>query len=257
LPFTLAHPAAVLPLHGHWRRGLLPLAIGSVAPDIPYFLPHRVALALPSGHTLWGALTISAPLAALMLLIVVLLREPLTAPLWGRHRVLAARAIDAFHREPWNWVAAVPALLLGIGLHILWDSFTHRTGWIVAHVAEFEANVSPLPGYPLELFRALQYLSSVGGLAAIAVWYRRRVRSVGEAAPASPNVSQSARVLALALVAAAAIAAGALAALRAGPRYGSFHGTMYLTTTAAISAAVVTYAIVGCVLALRDSRRQP
>ena len=256
MPFTLAHPAAVLPLHGHWRHGLLPLAIGSVAPDIPYFLPHRVALALPSGHTLWGALTISAPLAALLLLIVVLLREPLTAPLWGRHRVLAVRAIDGFRGDPWNWVAAVPAVVFGIVLHILWDSFTHRNGWIVAHVAEFEANVSPLRRFPLELFRALQYLSSVGGLAVIAVWYRRRLGSVAAPAPASPTESHSARRLALALVAAAAIASGGLAALRAAPRYGSFHGTTYLTTTAAISAAVMTYVIVGCVLALRESWRQ-
>lgn len=257
MPFTLAHPAAVLPLHSRWRRGLLPLVIGSVAPDIPYFLPHRIALALPSGHTLWGALTISAPLAVLMLLIVVLLREPLAAPLSGRHRVLAARTIDAFLHDPWSWVGAVPAVLLGIGLHILWDSFTHRGGWIVAHFTAFQMNVSPFPEHPLELFRALQYLSSVGGIAAIVVWYRRRIGSVAEPEPAAPTVSHGARVLALGLVAAAAIAAGGLAVLRAGPRYGSFHGTTYLATTAAIAAAVVTYVLAGCVLAVRESWRQP
>jgi hypothetical protein len=34
MPFTLAHPAAVLPFHSKWRTGFLALMIGSLGPDI-------------------------------------------------------------------------------------------------------------------------------------------------------------------------------------------------------------------------------
>jgi hypothetical protein len=34
MPFTLAHPAAVLPFHSKWRTGFLALVIGSLGPDI-------------------------------------------------------------------------------------------------------------------------------------------------------------------------------------------------------------------------------
>lgn len=51
MPFTLAHPAAVLPF---WRSRLhFPaLLLGSVAPDFGYFLAGRPVSG--AGHTLWG-----------------------------------------------------------------------------------------------------------------------------------------------------------------------------------------------------------
>ena len=41
MPFTLAHPAAVIPLCGILRRASVPsaLIIGSMAPDLVYFVP--------------------------------------------------------------------------------------------------------------------------------------------------------------------------------------------------------------------------
>jgi len=49
MPFTLAHPAAVLPL---FRGPLVPaaLVVGAVAPDLPYFLR---ATGVPVGAQSW------------------------------------------------------------------------------------------------------------------------------------------------------------------------------------------------------------
>jgi hypothetical protein len=63
LPFTGSHPAAVLPL----LRTPLPasaLVIGSLTPDLPYYVPIRLAGFYPPvtlrgpTHTLWGVLTL-------------------------------------------------------------------------------------------------------------------------------------------------------------------------------------------------------
>jgi hypothetical protein len=39
MPFTLAHPAAILPLRGWRYLRTAPLILGAMAPDLPYFLP--------------------------------------------------------------------------------------------------------------------------------------------------------------------------------------------------------------------------
>ena len=69
MPFTLAHPAAILPLrgipslHGITLVRTAPLIIGAMIPDTPYYLPAsvlRTAAAvhhIPDTHTLEGTLT--------------------------------------------------------------------------------------------------------------------------------------------------------------------------------------------------------
>ncbi|MGH8296134.1 MAG: DUF4184 family protein, partial [Steroidobacteraceae bacterium] len=51
MPFTLAHPAAVLPLRRAPLLRTVPLIIGSMTPDVPYFLPWRIAKYIPQGAT--------------------------------------------------------------------------------------------------------------------------------------------------------------------------------------------------------------
>jgi len=56
MPFTLCHPALVMPLHRCARRwtSLSALVIGSMAPDFVYFLPLGVGAA---SHLAWDAFT--------------------------------------------------------------------------------------------------------------------------------------------------------------------------------------------------------
>ena len=48
MPFTLAHPAAVLPLRGVRHLRMAPLVVGAMVPDLPYYLPSRVARLVPA-----------------------------------------------------------------------------------------------------------------------------------------------------------------------------------------------------------------
>jgi len=63
LPFTLAHPAAVLPLR---RTGLVfsALVVGSMAPDFPYFL--SVSDAIRWGHSTRGVFLFCLPFGLLV-----------------------------------------------------------------------------------------------------------------------------------------------------------------------------------------------
>jgi hypothetical protein len=183
MPFTLAHPAAILPFHRKWnlQLQLLPLVAGSVAPDIPYFLPRWMVHSLPSGHTLSGSLTVSAPIGLALLLLLVLFRRALTALLWGPHHVLVSRGFASFSDQSARWLWAVPAVVLGVWTHTAWDSCTHSYGWTVLHLPALATQI-PLGGVrTIELFRVLQHLSSIVGLLVLAWWYRRRMVEITDA----------------------------------------------------------------------------
>ena len=130
MPFTLAHPAAVLPFFARWRAGFLALVVGSVGPDIPYFLPARIGESMPTSHTILGALTVGTPLSLALVVFQVAARDVLVAPLWGSLRLATLRALEAVRASPASWVQSVPAAAVGCEIHVLWDSFTHRNGWM-------------------------------------------------------------------------------------------------------------------------------
>jgi hypothetical protein len=253
VPFTLAHPAAALPFRRAAPDMLLPVALGCMAPDLPYFLPD--ALGGPIwhvGHHLVGSFTFSLPAGYALLVLLVLLRRVLVAPLWGPHRVVATRLFDEFLAGRAHWLRAVPAVLAGVWLHIAWDAFTHEYGVVIAFVPVLAANLD-LGIRTIPVYRVLQYASSIVGLAALAgAWWdaARRV-PVTTAAP-HPRTWRPAAIAALMLGSAAAGAVELAASLRdQSSVYGHF--TAFLTTS--VAAFAVAWVATGAVLALRESRR--
>ena len=47
MPFTLAHPAAVLPLRGMRFLRTAPLILGAITPDVPYYVPWNLGRFMP------------------------------------------------------------------------------------------------------------------------------------------------------------------------------------------------------------------
>jgi Domain of unknown function (DUF4184) len=171
MPFTLAHPAAVLPLRRIRLLRTVPLVIGAMTPDVPYYLPWRIARYIPQvTHTFAGSFTIDLPIGLSMLLMVWLLRVPLAAPPGGRAGIKCLTALERFGSRPMNWVLAPLSLLVGAWTHIAWDSFTHADGWMVSRVSALSAPVTFF-SYTGELCHVLQYASSVLGLVALAIWF--------------------------------------------------------------------------------------
>jgi len=172
MPFTLAHPAAVLPLRRTPLLRSVPLLIGAMTPDVPYFLPWRLAKHIPQGvtHTLLGTLTLDLPFGIALLLFLWFLRAPLAAPLDAGSQAKCSAALERFGSRTANWLLAPLSLLVGSWTHLVWDSFTHPDGWMVSRISALSAPVS-LFSYKGELCHVLQYASSVLGLAVLAIWF--------------------------------------------------------------------------------------
>ncbi|NUP82255.1 MAG: DUF4184 family protein [Nonomuraea sp.] len=167
MPFTPSHIAAVLPLAGsaRARRFADPwaLALGTMVPDLPIFLPFLPAYG--DWHSWTGVLTLD--LVAVLVLLPLfhgVLRDPLIALLPPS---LAGRA--ALLRPGRPRVAAVVAgALIGSATHVFWDSFTHS----YASARWGEWLDTPVHG-TIKLFGVLQYTSSVVGLAVVVWWVWR------------------------------------------------------------------------------------
>ncbi|MES0833836.1 DUF4184 family protein [Nocardiopsis tropica] len=210
MPFTLSHVAAVLPL----ARTRLPpaaLVVGSVVPDLPYYLP--LPLSATTTHTpagLWLDVLLGG---AVLAVYTYALRPPLHA-LAGR----ASGAGGAGAGRPVHAAAlAAAALAVGAATHMAWDAFTQTGGALVRAWPLLSAQVVG----PHLLYNVLMYASSALGLAVLAWWaWRRRGRpGKGGASPGAcgPGTDRTrglpaprVRTAALAAVAVCAVAGAVL-----------------------------------------------
>ncbi|WP_158566753.1 DUF4184 family protein [Actinomadura craniellae] len=232
MPFTLSHPAAVLPFA---RGPLVPsaLVIGAMAPDLPYFaflmeyrgVTHRQPWAFPA------ALGIGLAAYAVFHLCW---KRPLIAlsPSWLRRRLPAPG--PAFTR----WV--LPSLLFGTATHLFWDAFTHSahgfTGllpWLVTH---------SYAGLPVHKW--LQYGSGAGGALFICWWLARWARTTPPRADAPPGLSPTTRRRVLAWSAAATALGGLLGAVTlVDPAEQSPASTLYIAVVNGVLSTVATAAL--------------
>jgi len=150
MPFTGAHPLAVLPFVALRHR--LPLdptclVIGAMAPDVEYFV-RGYMYGGKLGHTWLGVLVFCVPVT----LVLAFAWQRLVAPaLLAAH---PARAWPPAHHAGWLPLSAA----LGASTHVLWDALTHPDGFIVVQwpaLAPYAAD--------------LQLWCSIAGLAIIGV----------------------------------------------------------------------------------------
>ena len=171
MPFTPSHIAAILPFV---RSPLAPaaLVIGSMVPDLPYFVPLGIPRELT--HSIPGVPLADLPMGILVLALwASVFRAPVIdfAPEWVRARFRLPT------RRP-NWrpslrlvSVTLVSLLVGIATHLVWDGFTHPDGWAVLQIASLRTQLGPFTAY-----RWAQYASSIGGLMIFAIWGARWVR---------------------------------------------------------------------------------
>lgn len=200
MPFTLAHPAAVLPL---MRPPLIGLALagGAIAPDVPYFIramPLEVTAQswyepftnATTSHTVSG-LYITLVFAAVIYLLFRWSVQPVIWLLQGRWDGSGSHAITtaaAPHTEApakgtrprWAFSGVwIPiSLLIGIGSHLLWDSATDSSGLLSANINA----VNTTAFGTMTWIRMSQHVSTVIGLAALGYfcWRRRTFLSTDQ-----------------------------------------------------------------------------
>ncbi|WP_326555492.1 DUF4184 family protein [Micromonospora sp. NBC_01813] len=201
MPFTGSHIAAVLPLtRSAW---LVPsaLVIGSMIPDLPYFLPLPVDATLT--HSLVGVLSVDVVLGLLAVAVWHgLLARFLTAISPAR---LRERLPQPASRRPRSarWAAMlVGSLALGALTHVLWDSFTHDGMWGATHIDWLAESHFGTAGY-----RWAQRVSGIVGAAAIVVWLARWWRTRPPAPAATAESPPAGRLLVVSAWAAIGLAA--------------------------------------------------
>jgi Domain of unknown function (DUF4184) len=251
MPFTLAHPAAILPLRGVRYLRTAPLVIGAVIPDLPYYVPGALGRMVPQTHSFEYSLTIDPLLGYAALVAVFALQAPLTALLSPRARWLCLQALAPFRTRPLEWLFAPVAIVIGVWTHLAWDSFTHPNGWIVKRVAALSAPVTIGP-YSGTVCHVLQYLSSVFGLMVLAVWYQHLP------APPSPPPSRarSSSGPTLVLAAAAAILIGGVQATEHLGRTATVYHTVEVFLTHGLAWFGLLYLVAGTLAALEQARQR-
>lgn len=173
MPFTLSHPAAVLPLRRFCPRlDFAGLLIGSIIPDIGYYIPGLAAHR--ETHSLAGIVFPGLPVGLMLLALLHWLKLPLCFVLPQPHR--AALTPLAANRRRWPGLASLAvgaaSVLLGAWTHIAWDGFTHRGRWGPQHLAFLNDPALLIGGQAIPLYEWLQWLSSLAG-GMILIWAYR------------------------------------------------------------------------------------
>lgn len=166
MPFTFAHPAIILPFNYCNKRyvSLTGLVAGSLVPDFEYFLRTRI-LSLYS-HTVPGIFWFDLPLALILTFLfhnIVRNQLIVNLPPFLLGRFQAYLSFDWNKRFLQSWIAVIISTLVGIGSHLLWDSFTHEHGFFAEHFSFSKSTIGSVP-----IYKVLQHTSSFAGAIIIA-----------------------------------------------------------------------------------------
>jgi len=170
MPFTLAHPAAVMPLRRYCPRWLSfpALVIGSLTPDAGYLFGEARFGSFT--HRFLGSLGFCLPVGLLLVALFYGLRSPLVSMLPATYQ----RAFLPLCRRPAGSIwAIVISLLIGAWTHQAWDSFTHTTGWCVQHVPLLRAPLISVAGRTARVCHVLWYGCSFAGVVWLFLLFER------------------------------------------------------------------------------------
>lgn len=262
MPWTLSHPAAILPLKRLCPKYLMfpALVAGSVAPDVGYYI-DQFAIGRYA-HTFAGSILAGVPMGMLLLCAFFYLRRPLWFLLPGRHRhplgPLVARRLAVDTR---TIMTATASILLGAWTHLVWDSFTHNKTWIVSRIDLLREPWLRIGPSELYGYAALQDLSTLTGAVALYAVYSDWLRRQPQAATGSADgdfwryfVLVGALLLSLAIAIVLAIQAGIANSQQAEIRVFIVRAAIYAVSS--FSLLLIVYSVLFRVLENRTGRQE-
>lgn len=174
MPFTLAHPAVVI-FSKNKNFNLLGLILGSMAPDFIYFLLFNPSSNL--GHTLSGFVILNLPICFLLnYLILKFIKNPfiinLPSKICNYYTYLINYNFN--FKSTKDIFIFTYSCIVGMLTHIIWDAFTHKTGYFVVTINLLKESIHIL-GYQVPFFKLLQYGSSLLGFFVI-LYYLYTIR---------------------------------------------------------------------------------
>lgn len=170
MPFTLSHPAAILPFLSRsrtvsWKAALV---VGAMTPDLWFLLPGLADRAITHGRF---GLLVDPPAALLLTWISVRWILPRLSRLPG------LEGLD--HEERFRWGLAYVGSVIGVATHLVWDQFTHAGSHVLASPV-FRTVIYRHPPVYMELGMGIWYLNSLVGAVVLVLWLHRRMRSSPE-----------------------------------------------------------------------------
>ena len=229
------------------------LVIGSIVPDVSYCLEKYHADLL--AHSIRGCFLFSLPVGWGLMLIFYALAESLVSFLPAPHR---AALLPACRKPDQGWFVIPLSLLIGSATHVLWDSLTHETGWIVEHSSFLQLKLIRWQGHSFQMYRLLWHLST---WMAFLVLYRAYARTLQGRTSRAESLSTDEKrryalcawLLGLPAVGAVLMAllyyGHSLSSLSALPRFIRLSSALYLVLVSVLLAAIG--------VALKMKRRPP
>ena len=167
MPFTLAHPALVLPVLRSRHVSATGLIIGSMTPDVEYFL--TMSDQCNNSHTLMSVFNSYLPLTLILSLIFhVFIRRSLmdNLPAFFQQRYGGIRSFHFLNYLRRHWFVFLYSAAAGIALHFGWDSMTHGTG-VFAYFIPFYSHRFLIWGNDYSMMIVLQYASTLLGMSPV------------------------------------------------------------------------------------------
>jgi len=180
MAFTIAHMAAALPFYRSQKwLNFEALLIGTMLPDLPYFLnsdravwqqPHQwlgiFTYCLPWGllvFVLWHWMLKAAAVALIQPWPTVQLLFSASSNLIDQ-TAIGQHSCSKLRQYGYFWLTVVFGLMLGASTHLLWDGITHPDGFIAQRVnwLQYPLEIAVLGVMPVARF--LQYVSSIAAL---------------------------------------------------------------------------------------------
>ncbi|HQF48464.1 MAG TPA: DUF4184 family protein [Flavobacterium alvei] len=160
MPFTFSHPAIVLPLLRNKNLSATGLIIGSMSPDFEYFIRMKVESNI--SHTFLGLLFFDLPIGFLVALLFhqIIKRNLIeNLPTFLQNRLATLKNMKWVDYLKMNLFYVLISILIGTISHILWDAFTHESGWFVQKMPFLSHQINNI-----SLYKILQHLSSLIGM---------------------------------------------------------------------------------------------
>lgn len=174
MPFTFAHPAAVLPFLKKRYFSATGLLVGSIAPDFEYFLKMRSGSV--HSHSLAGMFYFDLPISFLIaFLFHQLVKDDLisNSPGFLQRRLVDVKQFDFLTFIKSRYWMFVYSALLGVSTHLVWDSFTHSGALMAEQIPLIMTVKVPFQGVNYPLWYTLQNISSIVGLSLVIIYVLR------------------------------------------------------------------------------------
>ena len=166
MPFTISHPAIILPLAllpKKWMS-LTGLVLGSMAPDFEYFI--RMKLQSDYSHSIGGVFYFDLPLT---LILVFLFHNIVRNSLINNLPLILKKRFFSFTDFNWNayfrnnFIVVVLSIIIGSVSHLFWDSFTLFGGYFVEHIPSLK-NTIEIQNFHIPILKILQHGSTLLGV---------------------------------------------------------------------------------------------